>query len=626
MKYHKIINKLEKYNYISFDIFDTLIKRNVENPSDVFELIEEKYHLKDFKKNRIEAELISRRNSNCEINLYNIYLNMEKKYKKYNINELMKLEIETEISLCVFNREIKEIYNFCIENKKNVIITSDMYLPIYAIKKILKNNNISYSCLFVSGDIGKSKHKGDIYPYILNELAIDNNKLIHIGDNFKSDYINPRKNGIKSILFRNKIKDLRHFKNINGIDENLLKQFIINNNTSSIYFYNIGYTIMGPLLFSFCNWLHENLKKNNIKTLLFLSRDGLIIKKAYEKIYGESCENYYFYASRRALIVPSLKYYNNIEEMLRTMFLEDKIEIKKIINNLGLDLNYEVNENIKKFKIDIYKKVCLNKLKCRTSKEYLFLESLYKMIVKESELENNALVKYIMSIKNNRKIGIVDIGWFGNMQNSLEKIIKNENLDISLYGFYVGLNPQNKYQNRYNMMGFLFDKVNNYTEFEYERRYNSIFETMFTATHPSLKKYVIKNKKIGFVFKKSDNSDKCHEIEYLQNGALKFVKEINDFSKKINIEWEKINILKFINDFGCNPTLQDAIKWGNLKFDSGSTTNYIAKPIQNLSDYLNIKNLIKNFMSSYWKIGYLKRIFKLKINYNKLYDILKKGK
>ena len=35
-------NKLLNYDVISFDIFDTLIKRDIKEPTDVFELIEKK--------------------------------------------------------------------------------------------------------------------------------------------------------------------------------------------------------------------------------------------------------------------------------------------------------------------------------------------------------------------------------------------------------------------------------------------------------------------------------------------------------------------------------------------------------------------------------------------------------
>lgn len=41
---------------ISYDIFDTLLKRNVDNPTRVFEIIENEKSLNSFRENRINAE------------------------------------------------------------------------------------------------------------------------------------------------------------------------------------------------------------------------------------------------------------------------------------------------------------------------------------------------------------------------------------------------------------------------------------------------------------------------------------------------------------------------------------------------------------------------------------------
>ena len=39
ISYTQLENRLEKYSEISFDIFDTLIKRDVPKPTDVFRLM-----------------------------------------------------------------------------------------------------------------------------------------------------------------------------------------------------------------------------------------------------------------------------------------------------------------------------------------------------------------------------------------------------------------------------------------------------------------------------------------------------------------------------------------------------------------------------------------------------------
>ena len=87
------------------------------------------------------------------------------------------------------------------------------------------------------------------------------------------------------------------------------------------------------------------------------------------------------------------------------------------------------------------------------------------------------------------------------MQNAIEKNLTSTNHEKQIFGYYVGMNPYNKNQERYEMKGFLFDKNHHQENFEFERRFNSIFETMFLANHGSLKKYTLKNNKVDFEFK-----------------------------------------------------------------------------------------------------------------------------
>ena len=74
--YQKII---DQYDYISFDIFDTLILRNVAIPSDIFYLVENKEKqslstIPNFHDKRIEAEQLARKKKGFkEITLNDIY-------------------------------------------------------------------------------------------------------------------------------------------------------------------------------------------------------------------------------------------------------------------------------------------------------------------------------------------------------------------------------------------------------------------------------------------------------------------------------------------------------------------------------------------------------------------------
>ena len=64
---------LQKYDIISFDIFDTLITRKIYNPDDVFDLMGETLEISDFKKKRKDAENRAREELKKDVNLEEIY-------------------------------------------------------------------------------------------------------------------------------------------------------------------------------------------------------------------------------------------------------------------------------------------------------------------------------------------------------------------------------------------------------------------------------------------------------------------------------------------------------------------------------------------------------------------------
>lgn len=76
----KILKKIKNYDIVSFDIFDTLLKRNVKEPTDVFSYMEKKYQIDGFCEKRIEAEKTARKKKNgLEVTLKDIYTEPKKK-------------------------------------------------------------------------------------------------------------------------------------------------------------------------------------------------------------------------------------------------------------------------------------------------------------------------------------------------------------------------------------------------------------------------------------------------------------------------------------------------------------------------------------------------------------------
>ena len=198
-----IYDKIKKYDYVSFDIFDTLIKRTCGTPENVFYIMERQAGIDNFRIKRIAAQNKAKKNTkNNEITIKEIYDNFGNLTEEQK-NFLINLEIKTENLVCKRNKEIYELYRYCLNKGKKIYIISDMYLNLTDIEKLLyKLGYTKYEKILLSSDVMETKKSGKIFEYLINDNPGLRKNIIHIGDHPLSDFINPKKYKIKSILIK----------------------------------------------------------------------------------------------------------------------------------------------------------------------------------------------------------------------------------------------------------------------------------------------------------------------------------------------------------------------------------------------------------------------------------------
>lgn len=206
---HSLGDVCEKYPYLSFDIFDTLITRKCGSPEKIYSLVEQNFNdsqnstIKGFAKARMNAENIVRHSTDKEeVTLDEIYEVIESIYGKERASFFKEIEISIEIEQCIGIEQNVLVYNNLAKNPaKKVFITSDMYLPKYVIEKILEKNGVIFpEKLYVSCEEQRTKRKGTLFKRLLQENHIDKSNLLHVGDNVKSDFLRARLNGIHAFL------------------------------------------------------------------------------------------------------------------------------------------------------------------------------------------------------------------------------------------------------------------------------------------------------------------------------------------------------------------------------------------------------------------------------------------
>jgi len=147
-----------------------------------------------------------------------IQKNISKKLSKEIKNEYMDLE-----KWHIYDDVIKTL-ELLIEKKYINIILSNHIPELEEIIKGLGINKYFYK-IYSSGNIGYEKPNSKIYEYVLNDMKINKNDCIIIGDSYSSDILGGTKMEIKSILVRsdNKTNYKNYCKNLKNIVEEIEK-------------------------------------------------------------------------------------------------------------------------------------------------------------------------------------------------------------------------------------------------------------------------------------------------------------------------------------------------------------------------------------------------------------------
>ena len=290
---------IEDSDVVSFDIFDTLLIRPFVCPTDVFLFIEKQFQISGFAKERIDAERRARvifKNQN-DITLEQIYSQILPKFKAY-----ITLEKEIEISLLRANPLIKPIYGYAKELNKKIICTSDMYLDEGTISSALKNNGFEIDSIFVSAKENATKGSGVLFNTVSLKCGVSLNKFFHIGDNIVSDVEVPSKYGIRAyniqkyidkvLSMPSMIKYLQFWIHNQTLQTSayiaLISNYILSINLETNYWEYLGFCLGGPLALAYTWHIVKESQANNIDELLFVARDGFILKKIYEKYFKNS--------------------------------------------------------------------------------------------------------------------------------------------------------------------------------------------------------------------------------------------------------------------------------------------------------------------------------------------------
>lgn len=326
--------------------------------------------------------------------------------------------------------------------------------------------------------------------------------------------------------------------------------------------------VLSPLLLIFSLWVLQQAKRDRVKKLYFLARDGYPVYKAAMCLcdfFQLDIECRYFYCSRYSLRIPM--YSEDMSETLDHVCRGGiDITFRKIMTRSGFSADgsnhmQAVFPNVDFDRIIPYPE--LKKVRERLSSCQIYLDQVKE--ISRSRWENIRAYFKQEGMLGDGIIGIVDSGWTGTTQKSIYDILRRCGCNSDLRGYYFGLfeNPGQDICGQYNSFYFgpksgLMNKV---------MFSNCLFETVFSADHGTTRGYLHRERVMPELEEIQDNPKKQNIHKEMEEYASLFVRNAVDLDfDSLRIERYEHRIRRSLRTFMWNPTPREAEIFGTLHF------------------------------------------------------------
>lgn len=531
LSWEELESKIQNAQIISFDFFDTLFVRKVCNPRDVFYLLEEEIK-SDW---NISSSFSEERNKAIEKSDKNYSL--DELYKKIQENTGLPYETVQKIKekeICLEKRilspreAVLELFRKCLNDGKEVYLISDMYLPKRFYLDIFEKYNIKMpeEKILLSNGLRKSKSESSLWKYYSDKI-VKGKEALHIGDNEKADVNIPKQYGIETYLVPS-VWDMltvsplgKISSHINSTYDSVIAALVINKLFQNPYVLSgkegqieinicedMGYAVFGPVILTFLLWLLRKTEGSKIHKLIFMSRDGYFLKEDFEhlcKLMNRKQDPCYIGISRQLAMMASIKGEDSLLEYASMPYSGTVAELFE--DRFGIKIKEETSDKELPDYIEQYKEEIMRKID-KVRKNYL---------------------RYLQNVKLDNNSAVVDLGYYGNNQRYLNKL-----LDMNMPGYYFNVNCSEKNVNtKYQNMQGCFQTQKDLIGEKSQVLKNMIFiESFLTAPYGMVKEV---DSEGNFICAEKKMNQTCFEKKIeLNNGVKQY---IADYVKNFGEIW-----------------------------------------------------------------------------------------
>lgn len=376
---------------------------------------------------------------------------------------------------------------------------------------------------------------------------------------------------------------------------------------------------IAPTIYAYVEWLLADAIQRGIKRLYFLARDGyqmLEVAHVIKEQRNYSIELRYLYCSRYALQLPVYHLDENYLDYICTGGKE--LRLKQVLERGGLtepEVDIVLQEQGKEGDI------LLTYQEVRALKDTLQRSSYFNdMVLCHSKEAYETCMAYLQQegLLDSVVYGIVDSGWIGTMQATLQKLLRSAGYVREIEGYYFGLYeiPAHMNEDRYHT--FYFNPQGDYRRKIWFN--NNLFEVIFSAPEGMTLGYQKDGNEYKPMFRTSKGDTRLIEqqLQLIRQFARELYIQSKDIQNVVALKKRLSGgIVWILKAFMTYPSREEAEVYGNIEFtdymlDTGMTV--LAEPMTR--EQLNVNHLFNRYWqmrkgsyvpTSFWLMGSLNR-------------------
>nr|WP_314617925.1 HAD-IA family hydrolase [uncultured Pseudomonas sp.] len=595
-----LLDRIEKYEIVSFDIFDTLLRRTVFKPEDAFILIQKKLEtehacllpaifVKRFPELRVGFERQLRKEYDLLHHTTNVYDERNEEFYMIEVYERMLssfglpldlaeklLEIEQAVEHSILEpRSLgKVLYDFAIAKGKRVLLISDFtHTETFVAKAVAQAGYCGHEKLYVSSEVGLKKHSGLLFKHVLADLNIQPETVLHIGDNSTGDFTQ----AANSAIFPTKISSSRERANNilknRSIDLNVIDNSFYLRTTLNLYaeeYFDaqlvagdrgletarerrdlfstpseFGFLALGPVMYEFTKWLLDNAIENNCKKILFFARDCYLPYEIAKKL-TKSVEKYrhlepvYLAVSRKALTCLNLHEPDDCFKVRIDDFSRQKSLSDLLSSRFRIDPTRVPVEQLEKWGIagvdSFVKETTLGAI---YGLVHEYLKSDWQAWNDVNGVSKDAFRAYLAekSVNTSENVVAVDFGYKGSAHSVVSEYFSSKFIPL----FFMTYNGDMGNDPYPNAKAYLHTNMNvRFKACTPLISHNLIIETLINEPLGSLSAYKIYNGSVQLEREELDSDTHKAKIRAIHNGVLNFselwINKIENLNFPIKLE------------------------------------------------------------------------------------------